>query len=118
MNADATNRLVIVPDWVSEIADRYAEETAAGCPVSVAIERAVMEALSAEPDEDVRALPPEPPVGGVVQFIEGRYAGREARRLLSGAWDIDGGVGSGWGWQWLLSLAGPAGVRVVKNGER
>lgn len=42
--------VVVVPDWVSEIADRHAGTVTEGCPVTVAIERAVVEALAAADD--------------------------------------------------------------------
>lgn len=76
-----------------------------------------------DPDVDVRALPPEPEAGTAAVIRAGTYAGR-TYDCVSG----DGGgdeyaplwVGRRFGacvaWSDLLRMAGPQGVRIVRDG--
>lgn len=73
-----------------------------------------------DPDGDIRALPVEPAVGEVVMFVAGQYQGRQVRRD-----DQDRHRGYGWtvtgsgerlGWLTVLRMAGPEGVRVIRDG--
>lgn len=69
----------------------------------------------------VYRLPPEPPVGTVVEVLCGGWAGNKFRRtdteFKSSTWghQPDGGAEFNW-WQ-LLRMAGPDGVRVVEEGQ-
>jgi hypothetical protein len=65
-----------------------------------------------DPDADVRALPVEPPVGTVVQFISG---GRRLTRGDLGKWRTPLGY-LVYSWGEVLAMAGPQGVRVLKDG--
>lgn len=70
------------------------------------------QAFGAEPDEDVRALPPEPPLMGAVEVVS---SGLRYQRLHGNTWICYGHDPVRW--PDLIRLAGPAGVRVVKGGE-
>lgn len=111
--------IVIVPDWVSDLAEHYADEVSGGCPVAVAIERAVVDALARPPA--VLALPPEPPVGTVVGFASAPQTRYRCEAEPDGAqhptvWRRTRSQESGLLWSELLHVAGPEGVRVVGGG--
>lgn len=63
----------------------------------------------------VLTLPPEPPVGTVVEVIDGHHTGEQLTHVgVSGWWTERG---TAFTWAGLLAYwAGPAGVRVVGGG--